>query len=356
LNWKPSRFSKAFDNAVITENNTQRQTITLASDSTLTLKLNEVLWGRGESVMLQVFPKNKQRERFESRVYIYDVVPVPLLRGRPTLYYQDGIQKVVGYSQNTSLFYFYDAQLKVTDSSTVYTSAFAVPYSGNYVFYVNNNAIVRWNLATSERIYSNDNSGFIIEPISLNGSANGFASYFSFNSQNSWDVRLSQAVQNTDDKTFLERIEVSYDPKINIPPRNRILSDDGRFLYNVYARSVHKVENGIPIVGYLPQTGSFHCFRNDNTNEILLTGLGSLSIISSHDMSLLRTISIPSGYSVVSYDPVTHYVVCTGQDANLVYLVNIDNNFTKTVPAYSTEWKLINGYLINYAGQYMKIL
>ena len=169
LKWKPSRFYNAFGSVVITENQTLRQTITSASDSTLTLKLNEVLWGKSESVMLQVFPKDQRRDPYESREFLNNTTPVELLRGRPTLYYQDGIKQVVGYSQSTSLVYFYDDQLGVTDSVTVYTSALAVPFSGNYAYYVNNNSVVRWNLATNEKVHSNDNANYVIEPLSIQG-------------------------------------------------------------------------------------------------------------------------------------------------------------------------------------------
>jgi len=102
--------------------------------------------------------------------------------------------------------------------------------------------------------------------------------------------------------------------------------------------------------------GGFFSFRPDNNAEILLRSYESISIISSLDLQLLRTIQIPSGYSLISYDPVTHYVVCAKTEGTVVYLINIDTNATKTVPAYSTGWQLMNGYLFNYGGQYIKVL
>ena len=356
VKWKPSRFYSVFGSAVITENQTVRQTITNSADSTLTLKLNEVLWGRGESVMLQIFPKNSQLASYESREFLYNHIPVNRLLSRPTLYYKDGIKQVVGYSRSTSLFYLFDDQMRVTDSAAIYSSAVSVPYGGNYAYYVNNNAAVRWNLATNEKVYTNDNANFVIEPLSISGSSNGIVSYYSMNNQYPWDVRLSIVIQNTDDKTYIKKTNVNYDPKITLPPKNDVLSDDGGFCLSPYNSVISRVESGLPYVGTLPSPGYFLCFRHDNVDEILLAWTGSLNVVNSDDMSITRTITLPAGYKAVSYDPVTHYVVCTKPDAELLYLVNIDNNHTKPFPAVSSEWSLVNGYLINYAGEYMKVL
>jgi hypothetical protein len=356
VKWKPSRFYRAFGRAVIKENETVRHTTANGSDSTLTLKLNEVLWGRGESVTLQIFPKNSQLTTFESREFLYDHLPVKRLFSRPTLYYQDGIKQVVGFSRSAALFYFFDDQLEVTDSVAVYTSAVSVPYSGNYAYYVNNNAVVRWNLSTNEKVYTNDNANFAIEPLSISGSSNGIVSYYSMNNQYPWDVRLSLVIQNTDDKTFIQKTNVNYDPKITLPPKNFVLSDDGGLCLTPYSLVISRVESGLPNIGALPSPGYFLCFRHDNNNEILMTGSESVNIVSSNDLSIIRTITLPSGYKAVSYDPVTHYVVCTKTDSEVLYLVNIDNNHTKPFKAISPEWSLVNGYLINYAGQYMKVL
>jgi hypothetical protein len=356
VKWKPSRFYGAFGSAIITENQTVRHTTTNGSDSTLTFKLNEVLWGRGESVMLQVFPKKSQLTPFESREYLYNHLSLKRHLSRPRFYYQDGIKQVVGYSKSAALFYFFDDQLQVTDSVAVHASAVSVPYGGNYVYYVNNNAVVRWNLSTNEKVFTNDEANFVIEPLSISGSSNGIVSYYSLNNQYPWDVRLSLVTQNTDDKTYLEKTDVNYDPKITRTPKNAVLSDYGGVCLRPYSRTISRVVSGLPNIGTLPSPGNFLCFRHDNDNEILMTWNESINIVSSDNLSIIRTISLPSGYNAVSYDPITHYVVCTKPDSELLYLVNIDNNHTKPFPAISSEWTLVNGYLIDYAGQYMKVL
>lgn len=354
LKWKPSRFSNAFKSVVITENQTQRATISNASDSTFTLKLNEVLWGRSESVMLQVFPKDQTQAIFESREF-FNPVTTSRINGTPTLYYQSG--KVIGHSTQYDLVYFYDDQMKVTDSVRVFSPVIAVPYSGNFVYYVSGNQLVRWNVVTGNKIYFNDWSGFFIEPHSIHGSSNGLVSYFSLNNQVFWDQHVSEAILNTNDNSFIVRTNSSYDPKMHIPPQSRVLSDEGGFSLTVNGMHISRIENNnlVP-VGGLPYLGAFFSFRPDNNAEILLRSYGSVSIVSSLNLQLLRTIQLPTGYNMTGYDPVTHYVVCAKTDGTVVYLINIDTNDTRTVPAYSTGWQLMNGYLFNYGGQYIKVL
>jgi hypothetical protein len=354
LKWKPSRFYNAFKNVVITENQTPRETISSASDSTFTLKLKEVLWGRSESVMLQVLPKDPQQNVFESREF-FNPVTNSRINGVPTLYYQSG--RVIGHSSQYGLVYFYDDEMNVTDSVGVFSPVIAVPYSGNYVYYVDGNRIVRWNVVTDNKTYFNDQSGFIIEPHSIHGSSNGLASYFSLNTQVPWDQRVSEGILNTNDNSFIVRTNSSYDPKINIPPQSRVLSDEGGFSLDVNGRNNSRIEaNNLVPIGTLPYLGAFFSYRPDNNDEILLKGYESISIISSIDLQLQRSIQLPTGYSMTSYDPVTHYAVCTKTEGTVVYLINIDTNDTRTVPAYSTGWQLMNGYLFNYASQYIKVL
>ena len=144
--------------------------------------------------------------------------------------------------------------------------------------------------------------------------------------------------------------------KLRCLPKTQCCPDYGGVCLRPYSRTISRVVSGLPNIGTLPSPGYFLCFRHDNDNEILMTWNGSINIVSSDNLSIIRTISLPSGYNAVSYDPITHYVVCTKPDSELLYLVNIDTNHTKPFPAFSSEWTLVNGYLIDYAGQYMKVL
>ena len=305
--------------------------------------------------MLQVFPKYQGQNIFEERGYP-NIVRPSRLRGHPKLSFQSGIGKVVGHSILEGLLYFYDDEMQVADSARVDARKVAVPYSGSFVYYVNDNTIVRWNLVTGEKKSNAENPDFIIEPGWLHGSANGLVSYFSINSQLYWDRRQSQAILNTNDNTFLEKTDLSFSPTESLPPYSRILSDDGRFCLRVNDRLISKAESALTPIGYLPFIGAFVSFRPDNNDEIILAINETISILNSNDLQLLRTITMPPGYQFSSYDPVSHYVVCTKMYATVVYLINIDTNDSKTVPAYSTEWTLMNGYLFNFGREYIKVL
>lgn len=138
------------------------------------------------------------------------------------------------------------------------------------------------------------------------------------------------------------------------------ISDDGKFaLYHNFQGITIYSLTGNPYQNQASIPPGYHSlqFRPDNCTELYNYASSKISILSSIDGSLKRTITVPTGWNVLNYDPVTKTFLATNSQTYMVYLINIDTLVQTQIIAIGSNCSLLlNGYLFSTDGGYVKIM
>lgn len=356
LSWRKSRFENAFKEVVITENEKLRKTITDPEDTSLVLKLNEVMFGLRSTINVTINAKYPYANYKPSSVTEYNDNPLGAKRTEPNqvLYYNKVLDAIMGYSSSYGLLRRYDHSMKSVDSIRV-NGSFSLPYPGNYLYYISVGGVTQLNLLTKET-KSISTKGFyksVITPIVVSGANNQLVCYSLIDTTYPWDNRYNRGIVDLTSNTIISQSDTEYDPKSGYYEPT-ILSDDGRYARNRQALFTI-TGNAVTQSAFLNSVG--YDFRPDNNDELIFRGTPT-TIIKTSDLTTLRTLTPPvSGYFRKSYDPATKTILYMGDNVNEVYLINIDTQIVTTVKARSNSCvSLVNGILFDYNGYYIKVM
>jgi hypothetical protein len=353
LTWRRPAFPSAFKDIVITENNTVRTTITSALDTTYNLRLN-VLFGQQAWVEIQMNPKDPEYGPYSEKLLIQNPLGLKKLADNPVLSYNAGMNAVVGYKDLHARLCIYNSEMNSIDSIGSIPNPH-VPYSGKYIYYGQGPDVVQLDLQTRETKRLTTTSTYL-GLTGIVGSSNQLVSYGYIDKSVPWDQRYINGIYDFNSRSFVQQGNAPYNPHGYY--YNAHLSDDGQFAWVRNPTSIHRVlPNGLQLIDYLSQTGSFHSFRPDNNQEIFLRDFGGrMIVLNTNDLSVLKTISLPAGYQLRNYDPVSKNFLCVKDEGTQVHMINVDTEEIKTINAYSSGFTLLNGFLFCSDGTYLKVL
>jgi hypothetical protein len=241
--------------------------------------------------------------------------------------------------------------MQVVDSiSTNYNGLdLIVPYPGNFVYPLDHGVANITNLSTKQKAAMIFYNAIGYQKLSmLSGTSNQWISY-TLTMVDGTTATIYDWSTNT----------TIYAKKTPAPGTGQspYLADDGRFVLFSPSFQVDKISGStLQLVGTLSNPGTFVSFRPDNTDEMIFSSFGKISIYNSNDLTLSRTIAAPGVSSAfVNYDPVSHNLLFEERYTNVIYLVNIDTQQLKTVRAVSGN-RLVNGILFSLNDYYLKVL
>lgn len=341
LVWRKSNYAGSFKEAVVSENGVKRKVITNPNDTSLVLKLNNVLFGRYSTVSLTINSKYPYAyyQPFKDSLLIDNPVGAKRTEAYQTYYYNKAIGALMAYSPGYGSLRTFDSNMKVIDSIRI-SSTFSMPYPGNYLYFPSTGGVTQLNLITkaTKKYQTKGYYGSYITPHFISGSDNQLVSYSLKDTTYPWDIQYSSQVVDLLSNSAIGSLGLK-------------LSDDGR--YAVMNGGMYEIKGGNlnPIGSLYP----VYIFRPDNNDELIYLG-SPTTILKSSDRTILRTITPPvSEYTNINYDPATKNILYTKYGANKIFLINIDTQKVTTVNASGAAW-FINGLLINQDGYYLKIM
>jgi hypothetical protein len=356
VKWRKSKFEGAFKEVAITENDILRKTITNPNDTSLVLKLKEVIFGLASTISVTINAKYPYANYKPFSVTEYNSNPLGAKRTEPyqRLYYNKVLDAIMGYSSSYGLLRTYNNDLKVIDSIRV-NGTLSMPYPGNYLYFAVSGGIRQVNLLTKEtkNISTKGHYQTVITPDKISGASNQLVSYGLIDATYPWDNRYNKGIVDISSNTIIFQSDVEYDLK-NGTYGPIFLSDDGR-----YAKSGQAIftttGNTLTQSAFLNSVA--YDFRPDNNDELIFRGTPT-TIIRTSDLTTLRTLSPPvSGYFRKNYDPATKTMLYMGEGAREVYLINIDTQVVTSVKALSNNCvNLVNGVLFDVNGYFLKVM
>lgn len=351
LIWYKSKFAKALKEYAIYENSTLRASITVNTDTTFSLKLNQLVFGRGSSITIKVNPNyNFTDYPITTNTWqIENPIGVKPLNGAPTMYFNSGINALLGIKDFSTRICIYNSSMRVIDSLYLSTPSVIVPYTGNFFYTRPYGAVAKVDLVARQGVKIDLSTiiGFQQSNV-ISGTSNQWVSY------------TQTAVDGTTATIYDWSTNTSIYSKKTMAPNkgdSPWLADDGRFVLFSPSYEVNKISGGaLQLVGTLSNPGAFVGFRPDNTDEMIFNSSGNIAIYNSNDLSLKRTIPAP-GVSVNfgNYDPASRNLLFEESNADIVYLVNIDTQQVKSVKAIKGN-RLVNGILFSSNYYYLKVL
>jgi len=364
---RPSCFN-ACNKYELYADNVLQFTSTSISDTSSTFKLN-ALFGSPSYIELRFFPKypysGYSSYESNSKFITSTVATKKLARPWSELYYNKGTNSILAYNGSSwsSLFYRFDSNLSYLDSITFNTGNPIIPYSGTKIYY---NRSTQGSFYYMDILTKMEDTKQVDVPVpyrlpDLGGpklaaaSGNGVFCYTYFTYAPIDYIGIGSKIFNENTNTYPYNSAVKtvyYKDRFKYNDTFTISDDGASVLLNGTFYNI--TTSNIVTVGTL-SPAQFREYRKDDPTEILAFNSG-LEIYKASDLSLKRKISAPSGYSYLSYDPVTKNSVFVNTSS--VCLINIDTQekkYIKMHPSVISTGRFLGGYFIAADGQYLKL-
>lgn len=341
VKWKKTPFANAWKNYQIFENGILRYTVTNPEDTTLSMAL-DVLWNRTTEISVCYNAKYSSKSQVLKQAFLNRTVASRIFIDPASLYFNRTLNRFVGFRNNYLIILTSDLE---PEDSVQISATYHVPFSGPFVYYAENNALVQHDLQTMERkvLEVKNWDEVSVPPHNISGSSNGLASYYFI--QSGYHSR----VYNFANETFIEK----EDYPNQFPVVNPTLSDGGSYGYNWNTGSLRTVNAGT--MDFLAYIGNdVFGFRQDNEQEVIMTA----SIYEITNRSFRTNFGIPPYYYLNDYDPVSQRLLYAKTGSEGMLLVHIETNESKKFPAFYTgvkKYRLVGGYLFDTEGFYVKV-
>lgn len=351
LKWRKSNFEGTFKNVVIMENSTIRKVITDPRDTSFTLTLKEVLFGRKSTITLSINRKYFSASNSLSFIKIITIdnpTGANQIKRYQNLYYSKSMDKIIGFNQGIPILRIYNKSMNVVDSISI-NGGFSIPYPGTYVYYIINGGIAQQNLITKEiKTYLTKGSyGTYVTPWTISGTDNQLVYYRLIdNTKSNISIRDINSIININTGEVIYRD----DYQISTSSLSEILSDDGQF------RRLGTTVRTFDLSSSFSLSQSTFRFRPDNNYEMFDFN-NPTTIISSKNGVVLRTLSPPVlGCSLINYDPATKNLFYKKDGVSEIYLINIETQKVTIINAWSSNCVyFIGGVLFDEFGYFKKI-
>ncbi|MBI3220865.1 MAG: hypothetical protein HYZ44_15225 [Bacteroidetes bacterium] len=269
------------------------------------------------------------------------------------LQYNPTIDKHIGYYYPN--LYFYDLNfnlLEKRDLSKLELSLVYFPYSGNYVYHKSDLTHGYYDFVNDKVELTTSSRAFQY----FRGTANGLVNYSTDLGKSNGFWTYTTAVQDfRNSQSVYSRIVVS--PKQLSTSVYCIVSDDGKYILNEKKEIYEVVGNNVNLLGTLPFSSREAEFRKDRNNEVVIVKSSSIDIYDVRIPGLSRSISLPKPSYGAFYDPATTSYLFYNYTSGEGYIFNIETSSVKWIKICPYGYyKLINGYLFDSSGNYMKVL
>jgi hypothetical protein len=339
LVWRKSKYASAFKEVLIKESDNVISTIAVPNDTTKAFKLANVVFGLPSNISLTINAKYPYDGYSPFRYSGVIANPTGAKRTFPNqrFYYCVDRSALVGYAAGKMRIY--NASMQTVDSILM-DDVNNVPYPSRFVYYraPNENTVIRKSLVTGEiltQVIAGPSQSFLLQ---ITGSDTGLFSYEQFDYSDPYGNHYYFGIRNIITGA-------------TIPFNGSLLSDDGRYSFNGYNVSQFDGSN-FNNIALVPEP--YSKFRPDNNDEIVSPNTPT-NIYRSTDGTLLRTITPPgTGYTWLTYDPVTKNLLYVKDGTTTLYLINIETQAVKTINGVGVAF--INGMLFDNNGNYIKLL
>lgn len=360
LSWRKAVYDRSFKQYTIQVLNETPITIVNVGDTTLALKLKNVILGRSTAITFKMQGQQGAYSPPSRTIDITNPVVLKKIAGAPKLIYNISRQAVIGL-KNTGRLCVYNASLQVVDSVTLDKTNFPLPVQGNFAYFTNLSAdVTQLNLLTLEKKTKSiaSENGYRTGPWNISGTSTQLVSYDYISLINNY--KYNEVIYDfaTNTKVYSKIGASSNSTSSSLPRTYPRLSHDGRFAF--YQQSIYLVNNGaLQLIAALPTTGTFVDFRSDDNEEFFFqTTSGAIEVYNSNDVTLKRSIASPAANTVYqSFDAGTRHMLFQDQSDN-IYIVDVaTGNIKKHIKAHGSGlYSLVNGFLYRTDGVYLKVL
>lgn len=357
LTWRKCKYAGAFQHYKVSVDR-QETLITNINDTTFSYQLKEVVFQKDARVHFNVKPRYPAFVPYGWEKMITNTAGASQLeRFTSILYYNDVIKKLVGY--RNGYFIFFNDEIQKTDSVQNTNSSYIYNFASPYIYFSGSGSVGQMDLRSKDVKMSAVEvpTGYTSGPAALSGAGNGIVSYRLVVRRNAFYAYLR--IYNFETEQLIEEKQSVTISTSNIASPLYV-SGQGTYLFSFKNKEVYRFNStSYELIGTVPSSGSFYSFRDDDNSEILMKSFNTLSIVNTDNLTVSRTITFPTGTSLIMYDPGSHYALFAADDSERIYLINIDTQETKIIKAstkgYAEKYRLINGFL--FAGdEYLKVL
>lgn len=347
VTWRESPYYKAIQSIALSEGGLNDGVLVDSRSSGARMKLSNLLFNSTTEVYFSVIPNYTSRTGFMSRVAGFASLGDQLQVEVPGLSHNVDLNGYTAVRNSKELVVFNNDFSLREIIQLDYWHAFQ-PYRGQLIYY---------NNGTEMGYFEFVGRSFKKMPIglgysSVRGSSNGLISFVKSIYHPLGTVFEASVYDLNNNKYVFSEAERNY--------INCAISDDGQFIWRT-GNKIFQISGTSPVlIGTIDTDYQFVDFRPDRPGELVFVG-NTIRVYDTIDLRLLREINFPPGvtrYAFRNYDPRTGNLFFCRSEEQDAYVINIDTGLAKRVKAYdapSKRLRLVNGYLFNETGRYIRV-